>query len=469
MHDSPPAVPNGFRTFLIIWLTQSLSVIGSAVTFFSLTIWIAQSLYPRPEQQPELAFALSAVALAGGLPTVFGAPLAGAWADRHDRRRTMLVADLANGLLSVILLVLLLNQALQIWSLIIIVALLAVLNSFHSAAFDTSYAMLVPPTQLPRANGMMQTIFALSGIIAPSIAAILISLPGLGRQQVFFEPLNSWLGSFKEGAVFAVSLDAVTFFIASFVLLFLYVPSPKREDRDSSGKLKKSIWADIKEGMVFIRRRPPLLWLLATFTVINFAATPVHIFEPLLVKYNLASDWKQLGFSFEAALALLGTVGGLGGVAGGVFISAWGGLKKRRVLGVVIPIAVAGVVQTVYGFSPYLFLTAVCGFLSGALIPIMNSHSQSIWQTQTPSEMQGRVFSVRRLIAQFTAPLSSALAGFAGGLFNPGFVLAILGIITTLFAIGQLFNPYLLRVEDKVYLDELAAEKALAKAGNSLG
>ncbi|HJW89791.1 MAG TPA: hypothetical protein VJ436_04030, partial [Anaerolineales bacterium] len=91
MAYQPP--PNGFRTFLIVWITQSVSVFGSALTFFTVNIWLTQSLYPLPEQKAQLAFALSAIGLAFGLPTVFGAPLAGAWADRHDRKRTMIAAD----------------------------------------------------------------------------------------------------------------------------------------------------------------------------------------------------------------------------------------------------------------------------------------------------------------------------------------------------------------------------------------
>jgi hypothetical protein len=110
-----------------------------------------------------------------------------------------------------------------------------------------------------------------------------------------------------------------------------------------------------------------------------------------------------------------------------------------------------------FGLSGRLYLAAAMLFIINGTIPIMNAHSQAIWQTQTPRELQGRVFSVRRLIAQCTWPLSTALAGLAGGLFNPGAVVAVLGAILVVFCIGQMFNPYLLRVEDKAFLDQLAA------------
>jgi hypothetical protein len=95
------------------------------------------------------------------------------------------------------------------------------------------------------------------------------------------------------------------------------------------------------------------------------------------------------------------------------------------------------------------------------MLPMMNAHSQAIWQAQTPYELQGRVFAVRRLIAQFSWPLSTLLAGLVGGLFNPGTVVSVLGGILFLFCVGQMFNPYVLRVEDKAWLDAMAAQRLI--------
>jgi len=178
-----------------VWVTQSISVFGSALTFFSLTIWLTQTLYPLPEQKPQLAAALSATALAFAVPIVFGAPMAGAWADRHDRKRTMMVMDFANGCLSLLLAALVITHTLNLPVLIILMVLAALLASFHNSAFDTSYAMLVPEDQLPRANGMMQTIWSLSGILSPAIAAMIIQSrrwPGRARSQVRWA--WRWLG-----------------------------------------------------------------------------------------------------------------------------------------------------------------------------------------------------------------------------------------------------------------------------------
>ncbi len=449
--------PNGFRTFVIIWITQAISAFGSNLTFFAVTIWLSTSLYPSKEQKPELAFALSAVSLLFTL-TVLLAPVAGAWADRHDRKRTMMVADFGNGCASLVLMLLILTGTLQLWMLLLLVPFIAALGLFHNSAFDTSYAMLVSEKQLPRANGMMQTMWSLSSILAPAIAATVISLPGLARQGILPPFFDDALRGIKDGSALAVGLDAVTFFIASAALVFLYIPSPVRTDLGTPGKKpQKSMWADMREGARYIRLRKPLLWLLATFTVINFASSPIEVFLPLLLKFNLAADWQAQGLTFESALALLSTVGSVGGLIGGVVISAWGGLKGKRVYGVVIPILLAGLVQVVYGLSPLFLLTAAANFLIVFLIPFMNAHSQTIWQTQVPRELQGRVFSVRRLIAQFSAPLGFMVAGATGAVFNPGVVMAVLGGIVVVFSFGQLFNQSLMRVEDKAFLDSVAA------------
>ena len=445
----PP--PNGWRTFLIVWVTQSISVFGSALTMFALNIWLITTVYPAPEQKPELAWTLSLINIAFAIPIVFFAPISGAWADRHDRKTTMIVADIANGIATTILLALIFTRQFNVAMLIVIVFVQAVITSFHNAAFDTSYAMLVPEDKLPRANGMMQTVFSLAGIVSPALAATLIALPSLARQGLL-PSLLAPLGAIQDGAVLAVSVDALTFFAAAVVPIFLFIPSPTRTDLHTATGAKKSLWADVKEGALYIWHRRSFLWLLGTFTVANFAAG-AFVLMPLIVKFQLEADRLARGFSIEAALALLNTAGSVGGLVGGVAIRSWGGLKKKRVYGVLTPMIFAGIALMVTGASPWLFLTAAALALSQGLVPMMNAHSQAIWQTQVPRELQGRVFSVRRLIAQFSWPASTLIMGALASRFEPGMLMMALGLIFALAAVSGLMNPYLRRVEDKEWIE----------------
>lgn len=450
----PP--PNGWRTFLIVWATQSISVFGSNLTFFALSIWLTLTLYPRLDQKPELAVALSAISLSFALPRLFLIPVAGAYADRHDRKRIMMIGDAVAGLLSLILAVLVITNTLQLPGLISLLILHSIVGVFHGSAFDASYAMIVPEQKLPRANGLMQTMWSLSGILSPSIAAAIIALPALLRQG----GLTNGIAQLNDGSGLAMLIDAITFFIAAGSLIFLVVPSPHRSDLQApDGQRQKSLLADVKEGARYIWHRRPMLWLLGTFAVLNLLTAPIGVFQPLILKFNLAPDWSSRGMTFEAALATLATISSIGGLIGGVAISTWGGLKKKRVFGVLVPIVIVSVAMIGFGLSTVLYLTAVMAFISTAMIPIMNSHSQTIWQVQTPRELQGRVFAVRRLIAQFTAPLGVGLIGLFGGRFDPGAVIAALGLILLIFSVIQLFNKNMLRVEDKEWLDTMAAEQ----------
>jgi MFS transporter, DHA3 family, macrolide efflux protein len=239
----PP--PHGFRTFVIMWTAQSLSVIGSGMTGFALNVYLVQVLYPEPEQKPALALALTVLNLAFVIPFVFGAPLAGAWADRHDRRQTMIMTDAVKGVLALLPLFLMVSAGLELWMLVVIGFLGAAAAAFHFSAFDSSYAMLVPDRLLPRANGMMQTTGSVSGIISPALAATILALPGLAAQGIIpFAPL----AVITNPVSLVIAVDAVTFFFAALVLLFLDVPSPVRADRGSGGKIAQGVLADIREG-----------------------------------------------------------------------------------------------------------------------------------------------------------------------------------------------------------------------------
>lgn len=438
------APANGWRTFLWLWGSQALSVLGGGLSGFAMNIYLTQTRFPLEAQRGELAAALALTALGWTFAAIFGAPLAGAVADRWDRRRIMLTCDLLSALLLAggVALVTLLTP--PVWALVVYSALLGLVGTFHGSAFDTSYVVLVPKSQLPRANGMMQTIWSLSGLLSPALAALLIGLPALARAGGG----PAWLSGIRDGVPLALAIDGATFLLAALVIWRLRIPTPPRRDlaRDAAGP-RPSLGQDMRFGWSFIFSRLPLLHLLLTFAAINLLTSGNGVLHPLLVKFTLAADGGAGGLSQEAALATLWTALSAGGLAGGLLISTWGGLKRQRVLGVLVPMILAGVAQALSGVLGTLIPVCVAVAALGVMTPVMNVHSQAIWQSQVPPEMQGRVFSVRRLIAQFTAPLSTALAGLLAARYAPGAILLWSGVLMVLVAGAQLLNPALRRVE----------------------
>ncbi|WP_425147082.1 MFS transporter [Deinococcus sp.] len=425
----------GFRTFLKLWASQGVSLIGSVVSWFALSVYLAQTLYPLASQRAELALGLSLLGVSQLLPAFLIAPLAGVWADRHDRRLTMLVCDLLSGAVTLLSATLMWLHVYPLWGILCVSVAISVLDSFQSASLDTSYSLLVPREQLPRASGMMQSSFNLSQLLAPSLAALFIALQG--------------------GVALTLLLDALSFWVAAAVLWRLKIPRPEAVKAAAGRPLR----ADLAFGWVYILRRPPLLILLLTLAAVNFCWAPFQVFQPLLLKGQLAADLRGHGLSFEAGLALLTTLTAAAGLGGGLLVSAWGGLKRQRIYGVLLLLPVGALCLIAIGLSKLLFVTALAAALMFLTGPVMNAHSAAIWQGQVSPELQGRVFSVRRLIAQTSRPLSIALVGPLAARFPVGGILICFGAALLLIVLAQLLNPALRRIEDREYLESLAASR----------
>ncbi len=427
----PEPARRTFGTFLVLWSTQTLSLFGSFVTQFAINIWLAVERYPRPDQKPELALALTACGIASSLPLVFFLPLGGAFADRHDRRRIMVAANSASAVLTALLVVLHLAGRLELPAAVVLLAAYAFTGAFHSAAFDSGYLLLVDESSRARATGMVQTSFMLSLVLSPALAATLVGLPALLRSGGAVLP--GWLGS---GVPFAFAADGVTFVIAAVAVAALRFPlSPRRATHGTS------VWHDAIEGLTWIVRRRPLLELIQFGSLTNLAFAPMVLLTPLLVRDRLAADAARLHLSYEAALALVNSLMGIGGVLGGVVMTAWGGLRGRRVLGLVGSIAVLGACETLVGLSPTVSLFGAAYFAAGVITPLLNSHSMLLWQEITPPERLARALSSRRFISQIAFPLGTLLAGWLATRFDPWLVVTLAGATLVLGSVARMTAP----------------------------
>jgi len=171
----------------------------------------------------------------------------------HDRCQTndlkRCCRNTVSGLTTVLTFILMLTGTIQLWMLVCIGVVSAAAGAFHYAAFDASYAMLVPDSLLPRANGMMQTTWSLSGIVSPALAAFIIGLPALLPPGV---ALFAKIVALGDGTSLVIAIDAATFFLCVTILLLVYVPSPTRSYLATSGISKPRLWDDVREGALYI-------------------------------------------------------------------------------------------------------------------------------------------------------------------------------------------------------------------------
>lgn len=174
----------------------------------------------------------------------------------------------------------------------------------------------------------------------------------------------------------------------------------------------------------------------------------------------------------EVALGIVSTIAAVGGVAGGLVMSIWGG-PQRRIHGVLGGLIVAYIGRAAMGMGQGVLVWSITGFLVLFFIAVCNASNQSIWQSKTPVDVQGRVFAARRVTGQLSFPLAGLIAGplsdrwfepamSAGGILAPifgrligtgpgaGMSLLILlsAVIGMLIPIGSYLIPAFRNVED---------------------
>jgi MFS family permease len=369
------------RSYTVIWAGQLVSLIGSNMTIFAILVW----LYQETGQ----ATSVSLLFLAAFGPEVALSPLAGVVVDRYDRKTILLVSD---GMVAVSTAgILLIHQAgmLTQWSVYGLLAMGGVFHAFQFPALTAATTLLVPKQHYGRASGMLSTAWALSDMIAPIMAAVLLGIIGLTGILV---------------------IDLMTFGAALVALLVVHVPRPKASEE---GEKAKASWKDdLTFGWKYILARRGLLYLLLFFFMGNLMGTLGWVLVQPMILAKTANDTVLLGS------VLL--VGGVGGIIGGVAMSVWGG-PKRRVRGIVYGMLIGGGIGTILlGLNGGFVFWAMGLFLWWVVdAPTMGS-SQSIWQSKVPPDRQGRVFSVRFFLALVGALPAMLVAGpLADRVFEP--------------------------------------------------
>ncbi|MGB3702054.1 MAG: MFS transporter [Anaerolineales bacterium] len=430
-----PARPitKNMRTFFVIWSGQLVSTIGSGLTGFALGVWIYQ------ETGSVTLFAMNMLAFA--IPNLLVSPFAGAMVDRYDRRWVMILSDTGAGLATLSIAILYMTGNLQVWNIILATAFNSAFSTFQWPAYSAVTTLLVPKEQLGRAGGMVQIGEAMSQLLAPAAAGALFVTVGLGG---------------------VIVIDFVTYFFAVLTLLVVRVPSPERSEAGKEGQ--GSIWKEALFGWTYIYARAGLLGLLLVFAAFNFVS---GLMMPLIMPMIL-------DMTSAAILGYLVSIVGVGMLAGTLVMSAWGG-PKRRIHGVLGFLMLSGFFTSMLGISPLIPVMAVAGFFLMFTMPIINGSSQAIWQSKVDPDVQGRVFSVRRMIAWSMTPLAYIVAGpLADRVFKPllmeggaladsiglligvgpgrgtGLMFMVVGALSIVVAALGYLNPHVRNVEDEL-------------------
>lgn len=360
--------------FTIVWLGQIVSVLATTMSGFALSIWVFE--------KTNSATALGLMQVFFITPFLLISPIAGVLVDRHDRRMMMMISDLGAGLATFAVLVLQAFDVLQVWHLYAAAIFQGLGNAFQWPAYSAAISTMIPKGQYGRANGMMSLVQMGPGILAPMLAGA--CLPWMGLTGI-------------------LTFDVITFILALMTLMFVDIPKPpqSKEGAQARGHIVK----EAAFGFRYIFARPSLLGLQLVFFFGNLCTGIAFTAVTPMVLLRTDNDIVSLGMVLSA--------GAIGGVAGSVVMSLWGGFS-RRTHGVLAGWILASGLFALVGVGGWLPLWVMAHGLSAFFGPLIDGSNQAIWQAKVSPDVQGRVFSARMMIAWLTNPISPLIAGLLG-------------------------------------------------------
>lgn len=430
---------SGMQGFSIVWFGQAFSVIASAMTTFGMTLWLYK--------QTGSATAMAIMQVAFYIPFLVFSPIAGAMIDRYNRKLMMMVSDLGAVLSTAAILILYISGQLEFWHLYIAAVLNGSGNAFQRPAYSATVGSMIPKEKLNRANGMLELLTSGPDVAAPALAGAILAVTLQGLFDSF---------------ALILMIDLGTFFLAIGTLLIVNIPQPAKTvagQQATSNLYKESIF-----GFKYILQRRSLVGLqLLSLSGNFFLAISSAIYAPMILA-RTGQDSLIFG--------TVETIGAIGGLAGGLLMSTWGGFK-RRIHGVLIGRILFGFAIMLFGLGTGLELWGPAYVLFSVSVALLNTSGIAIWQSKVSPDLQGRVFATRTLIAWFMIPLgrisgsafadyvmepamqtSSILSKTFGPIFGtgPGAGMSLLIFLTSFGAIlaglSGYFFPSIRNVED---------------------
>jgi DHA3 family macrolide efflux protein-like MFS transporter len=395
-------------SFLVLWIGQALSLLGSLAVQFALIWWLTEATGS--------AAVLAMAALLGLVPTVVLGPLIGVLVDRWDRKRIMLAADALVALASLALAWCYFSGRATTELALLVLFVRGLGGAFHAPAMLASTSLMVPAEHLTRIQGLNQMLQGGSTIVAAPLGALLLSLlPMTGVMLV----------------------DVGTALFAIVPLLFIRVPRPCGAAA-ATREVATSIWSEMIAGGRYLMARRGHMNLVVMAALMNLCLAPAFSLLPLLVSGELGAGAPQLAWITSAF--------GVGSIAGGIALGVWGGTRRRiltvlpALIGLGVGVAALGLVRS----YPPAF-AAMLGV--GLVVPLANGPIQAILQATIAAEYQGRAFTLIGSLAAMTAPLGLLVAAPVAELIGVRAWYLAGGLMCIAMGTAGYFLPALMRIE----------------------
>lgn len=359
-----------FKKYIGLWLSQSISQLGSSMTAWALILWTYE--------QTRSAFSVSILSFCHYVPYILLSIFVGSFIDSHRKKSVMLVSDCGAAMASLGALGFFMAGQLSVWHIYIVNIVVGVTTAFQQPAAAVAVAKIVPKHKLPAVSGMNSFSSNAVMVFSPMLAAVLFSTGGLSLILLFD------LGSFAM----------------AFCVLFLFIRIPEQLTKETFS----SPFADIMVGFHFLKTEKGILYIMLTMAVINFFSRVTYetILSPMILARSSGNN---------LVLGIVNACMGVGGIIGGLLVSVKRESRKKAnmiYVSAALSFLLGGITMAV---SRNVFGWSLAALAASLPLPFIMAGQNLILYKKIPEKIQGRVFAGRNAVQYSTIPLGILLGG----------------------------------------------------------
>lgn len=379
------------KNYMLLWLGQNISQLGTRLYDIAL-MW-----YMYNKTGSSIALGLTVVCFT--VPSVLTAPLAGVFADRHNKKKIIINTNIINGIIMLIVSYIIFMDNYPIFFLYI----LMILSSIVAAAFNPAMASMLPlvveENDLKNANTLNQLLTQIINILGPALAGILIAFMNIG---------------------FLFFLNGLSFLICAIIESFMIIP------KITIGKSTRKISSQFKEGLIYVMKDKRLFYLLiAGGVIINFFSAPLTIYETILS--NKILNVGSTGFGMMNSALSIGALTG----ALLIMVNVFNDKYKMTLIG----LCLNGLGILLIGIPNYYIVLGGEAVL-GVGAAIASIGITTLYQTLIPKDKMGRVMSLARTLCEVTIPLGTLMGSTIAAYLPLYIVLTASGIFVLITGIS---------------------------------
>jgi MFS family permease len=402
------------RNFVLVWLGQSISMLGNNCFDIAL-IWLILGLTGS-------TVLIASVLTATYIPTVALLVFGGVWADRGSRRGTVLWSDLLRAIVTFAFALLVLQEHISLEAIFGLALFYGLVSAFFNPAIGALMPSMVPPSQYVSANALGQMTSQAATLLGPALGGYLIS-------------------QFSVGA--ALGFDAATFLVSVVAVLFVHERRALRDvdketspaallpaDTDEIGLAgRRSSWSvDFLAGVRFLWGEKGMLGMIMIFSLTNGINDVEAVLTPVLARSMLHLS--------AVAFGLLGSFFGVGALGGALAMGLFGQHIRHRAAVICGSLALFGLAIATMGAAQSAVALYAAYLAAGVTFIVSEIASSTLWQQIIPNHMRGRVFGVMTTISMGMNPAGLILAGILGqefgirqGLWIGGAAIIVLSVV----------------------------------------